>query len=127
AYIAIASTNGKFGGLRAADANFFASHGLTGIYAPGVAFQGPVFAGNITAFDSAAPVLVLGSAADVRITGGDLFQANGRAVEVSGIAQLKFAAGSDSHGNLIAAKANLARLEQDGVDVTDQIVVNPAP
>ena len=43
AVVAISSTNGKFGGLRAANASFFATKGLTGIYAPGIDFAGPVF------------------------------------------------------------------------------------
>lgn len=125
--IAILSTNGKFGGVRTANASYFNTKGTTGLYAPGVQFQGPVFVGDITAADDANPVLVLGSASDVRITGGDLLQTNGRAVAVSGITQLKFAPGSDSHGNLEAAQINRARLEQNGTDVTSQIVVNPTP
>ena len=88
-------------------------------------FEGPVFIGDVTAFDEATPVIQLGSVSDVRITGGDLLQDNGAAVEVSGIAQLKFTAGSDSHGRAIAAEANQATLMREGVDVTAQIVVNP--
>jgi hypothetical protein len=125
AFIAIDSSDGKFGGLRTANASYFATTGYTGVYAPGVQFTGPVFVGDIDASDTATPLLLLGSAANAQINGGDLLQANGRAVRVSGIAQLKFVAGSDSHGNLFAAKTNRARLEQDGVDVTAQIVVNP--
>ena len=126
AFIAISSTNGKFGGVRTANANYFATKGLTGLYAPGVAFQGPVYLGNVSAFDDATPVIVIGSATgNTWINGGDLVQDNGRAVQVSGLTQLHFKAGSDSHGNLLAAKANQARLEQNGTDVTAQIVVNP--
>ena len=127
AFIAITSTDGKFGGLRAANASFLAAKGLTGIYAPTVQFTGPVFVSDITASDAATPVLVLGSSADVRITGGDLLQANGRAVQVSGVAQLKFTPGSNSHGVGFNAQTNRARLEQNGADVTAQIVVNPPP
>ncbi len=125
AFIAIASANGKFGGVRTSNANYFASKGHTGVYAPGVTFEGPVFIGEVTAFDEATPVIQLGSAADVRITGGDLFQSDGAAVEVSGFAQLKFTAGGDSHGRAIEAKANQATLMNDGVDVTAKIVVGP--
>ena len=125
AYIAISSPTGKFGGVRTANAHYFASKGLTGIYAPGVAFTGPIFIGDITAFDTALPVVVTGSVSDARITGGDLLQDNGQPVEVSGIAQLKFVDGSTSHGELLPAQANQAVLEEDGVDVTEQIVVNP--
>jgi hypothetical protein len=125
AFIAIASTNGKFGGMRAANANFFAAKGLTGVYAPGVTFFGPVYVGDIVASADATPVLRLGSASNTRITGGDLLQDNGAAVQISGITQLVFAAGSDSHGNSLPAQRNRAVLTQGGVDVTAQVAVNP--
>lgn len=48
-------------------------------------------------------------------------------VQVSGITQLKFTAGSDSRGNLLGAKTNQAVLQQNGADVTAQIVVKPGP
>ena len=125
AFIAISSTNGRFGGIRASNASFLTIAGPVGIYAPGVTFTGPVYVGNITAADTATPMLRLGSASDVRITGGSLNQLNSRAVEVSGITQLRFTAGQDSHGNTLTAQANQARLVENGVDVTSRIVVNP--
>lgn len=127
AFIAIVSSDGKFGSVRTANANYFASQGFTGIYAPRVAFQGPVYIGDISAFDDATSVIQVGSASDVRITGGDLLQDNGAAVEVSGIAQLKFTSGSDSHGRTLPAQANKAKLISAGVDVTAEIVANPKP
>jgi hypothetical protein len=73
-------------------------------------------------------VLLLGSAdGDTLVTGGDLRQPNGQPVTVSGLTQLKFVDGTNSHGVLAPALANQARLQQDGADVTDQIVVNPTP
>lgn len=125
AFIAIASTNGKFGGVRTGNANYFAADGVTGIYAPGVAFHGPVYVGNITAHDAAMPVLKFGASGDVQITGGDLWQANGRPVEVGGLTRLQFSDGTDSHGNLILKKANRGVLMQDGQDVTAQVVSGP--
>jgi hypothetical protein len=127
AFVAISSANGKFGGLRTANGNYFATKGYTGVYALGVEFTGPVFVGDISAADNATPVLMIGSGADTRITGGDLLQSNSRAVQVSGLTQLKFAAGTNSHNVPQAAKQNAARLEQNGLDVTAQVVVNPAP
>lgn len=127
AFIAISTTNGKFGGLRAANTGFFGTRGMTGVYAPNVQFTGPVFVHNIDASADATPVLKIGSGGDVRITGGNLFQTNGRAVQVSGIAALQFTSGASSHGTLFSAQANQARLEQDGANVTARIVVNPAP
>lgn len=122
ASIAIQSTDGKFGGIRTANAGFRATSGLTGLYAPGVQFTGPVFINDLTAADDATPVLQLGAASDVRVTGGSLAQINGRGVRVSGFTTLAFADGTDSHGRLFAAQANQARLEQDGSDVTSLLV-----
>lgn len=122
ASIAIQSRDGKFGGIRTANAGFRATSGLTGLYAPGVQFTGPVFINDLTAADDATPVLQLGSALEVRVTGGNMAQLNGRAVRVSGLTTLAFADGTDSHGNLFRAQANQARLERDGLDVTSQIV-----
>ena len=48
-------------------------------------------------------------------------------VQVSEIMQLKFTAGSDCHGNLLGAKTNQTVLQQNGADVTAQIVVKPGP
>ncbi len=125
AFVAISSTNGKFGGLRTANASYFATKGFTGVYAPNVQFTGPVFVGDINASSAATPVLVIGSSSDTRITGGDLLQANSQPVQVAGLTQLKFTAGTDSGGNLLAAKNNQAVLKQNGTDVTATIVVNP--
>lgn len=127
AYVAILSRNGKFGGLRAANANFYNFGGIAGVYAPGVEFTGPVFVGDIGAQNDAIPVLVLGSASDVRITGGSLAQPDDRPLRVDGFSQLQFVNGSTSHDVLIPAQPNEARLERNGVDVTAQVVVNPAP
>lgn len=126
ARIAIISTNGKFGGVRAANANFYDVQGFTGIYAPGVTFQGPVFVGNIKAFSTASPGFVIGAALDeTRITGGDLAQPNGQPLAVAGLTQLKFTQGSDSRGNILPAKFNQGILRNNGANVTAQIVVNP--
>jgi hypothetical protein len=127
AFIAISSTNGKFGGLRASDANCIATKGLTGIYAPGVQFTGPVFISDINASAAAMPVFIIGSSSDTRITGGDLQQANGLPVKVSGLTQLKFTDGTKSSSAILPAQTNKAVLQQNGADVTAQIVVNPSP
>ena len=128
AFVAISSTNGKFGGLRTANASYFATQGFTGVYAPGVTFTGPVYVGDINASSSAIPVLLLGGATgNTWITGGTLTQTNGQPVRVSGITQLKFVAGTTSGGATLTAKANAAVLQQNGVNVTSQIVVNPSP
>jgi subtilisin family serine protease len=127
AYVAISSADGKFGGLRTSNASYFSTKGFTGVFAPGVEFTGPVFVGDIDAFDNATPVFILGGGSDVRVTGGNLKQTNNRAVQVNGITQLKFTAGTTSHNEPLPAQINQGRLEQNGVDVTAQIVVNPVP
>jgi hypothetical protein len=121
AFIAILSSNGKFGGLRAGNGNFWATRGYTGIYAPNVSFTGPVYVGEITATENATPVLLLGSASDVRITGGDLSQTNGQAVQVSGFTQLRFVDGMRSTGLLEPAQTCRAQLVENGNDVTTRV------
>lgn len=120
--ISVATTDGKFGGIRTGNAGYFRTVGLTGISAPGVAIQGPTFIGDITADATATGVMIFGSTTDVRITGGDLLQLNNRAVQVSGITRVNFTAGTKSSGATLPAQTNRARLEQDGVDVTTQLV-----
>lgn len=125
-YITIQSANGKFGGIRTANASYVAIQGVAGIRATGVQFTGPVYVGDINAADSATPMILLGLAGDVRITGGDLWQANNVAVQVSGISQLQFTDGMTSNGVLLPAQTDKSRLEQNGADVTSQVVVNPS-
>jgi len=127
ASISILSTNGKFGGVRTANTSYFNTKARTGIYAPGVQFLGPALIGDINAFGTATPVLLLGSVTDSQVDGGDLFQTNGQSVQVSGLTQLKFMAGTTSQGVILPAQANQGHLVQNGADVTSQIVVNPAP
>jgi len=122
AFIAIHSRNGSFGGVRAGNARFFASQGLTGIYAPEVMFVGPVFVGDVRAYDAATGVLMFGSSLAPQVNGGSLAQANGQPVRVSGLSRLRYVDGTDSHGNLIPAHANQAKFERDGRDVTAEIV-----
>lgn len=123
--ISILSANGKFGGLFTGNVGYSSSQGHTGLFAPGVAFMREVVIGDITASNDATPMILLGSASDVRIAGGNLAQLNQRAVQVSGFTQLRFVGGADSHYNLQPAQNNQGRLEQNGANVTSQVVVNP--
>jgi hypothetical protein len=125
--ISILSANGKFGGVRTANAFYFGASGMVGIYAPNVQFTGPVYVYEIHSDFTATSALLLGASTDVRITGGNLMQITNRAVQVSGITQLKFTDGTSAEGMLMAAQKNTARLQDHGVDVTDQVTVNPAP
>jgi hypothetical protein len=121
ALLTIASADGQFGGVRAANATFSRSTGMTGIYAPSVQFNAPVYVQDIVGVNGASSVMVLGSVVDARITGGDLSQDNGRPVEVSGMTRLQFTAGTSSHGAALPVQSNRARLMTNGVDVTAQV------
>ncbi|HVS51327.1 MAG TPA: immunoglobulin domain-containing protein [Opitutaceae bacterium] len=128
AFIAISSTNGQFGGVRAADTSFWNTKGYTGVYAPGVHFNGPVNIENINAkAPGVVPVLIInGADGGVRITGGDLSQDNGASVQVSGLGQLLFTAGATSGNVSLPAQTNRGHLvDASGNDVTTQIVASP--
>jgi hypothetical protein len=62
----------------------------------------------------------------VKVTGGDLWQGNNKPVQVNGFAQINFVDGTNSHGILLPAQYDSSRLEENGVDVTSRVVVNPA-
>jgi uncharacterized delta-60 repeat protein len=123
AYLAIQSANGKFGGMRLGNAGFFATRGFTGVFAPGVEFTDVVTIGDIDARDAAVPVLILGSAAEVKITGGDLQQSNNRSVQFTGATRVRLVAGTKSSGDELPVQPNRACLERDGDDVTTQVVI----
>jgi autotransporter-associated beta strand protein len=122
AFVGVAATEGKFGGLRTGNVSYVDTVGRTGVYAPGVAFAGPVYVGDIHAADDARGVLVAEAVADARITGGDLWQPNAAPVEVDGLTTLRFTAGETSHGEGQPAQANRAVLMRHGADVTDDLV-----
>lgn len=122
AFVAIASRNGRFGGLRAANASFFATRGITGLYAPGVEFTGPIFVYNIAASDAATPAFITGAVADARVTGGDLFQPNARAVQIDALIGIRFTEGTDSHSRPLPAQTYRATFQRNGVDVTADVI-----
>jgi hypothetical protein len=117
AYIVILSPTGKFGGIRAGNAHFFAASGLTGICAPGVEFTRPIYIGDISAAGTASPMFLTGSARDAYVTGGSLFQLNAQPVNVSGLTSLRFSAGVTSHGEALEAQNSRARFVQNGADL----------
>lgn len=121
ARLTITSEDGNFGGVRTGNASYLDTTGWTGVYAPDVTFGGPVYVGNISASADASAVLVLKSATDVRVTGGDLRQENRSDVEVAGFDRLQFTAGTSSHGDVVPPQPNRGRLVRDGVDVTQTV------
>lgn len=132
ALINILSNNGQFGGVRCANAQFFAAAGLTGVNLPSVNVVGPVNLYDIAANDNATPVILTGTVGAVTvagggvgITGGDMLQNNNSAVRVGDVQKIAMLAGVNSHNGALPAQTNRAVYTRNGVDVTSQLVINP--
>lgn len=126
ALISISSPTGTFGGVRAAGAEFGRDSGLTGIYAPGVAFSGPLYVHNIAALSTAVPVLITGAVSgNVLVTGGDMSQPNAKAVLIDGITRITMSAGTDSHNRPYIAQVNRGVFQRSGQNVTSTTVGGP--
>jgi len=126
ALVNFTSTSGQFGGVRIGNASFFAVSGNTGIFAPGVNFAGPMNLYDIDARENAFPKLVTGTVGtNILITGGNLLQTNGRAIEFGNAAIVRMNPGTRSDGTFLPAQVNLGRLERNGVDVTASVIVGP--
>ena len=128
ALVNIISPTGQFAGVRVGNVSFFGTSGNVGLYAPGVNFAGPLNLYDIDARDNAYPKLLTGTVGtNILITGGNLFQTNGRAIEIGGATAIKMNPGQRSDGFLMSAQANQGRLERNGVDVTSSVIIPPAP
>lgn len=126
ALVALASTNGRFGGLRAGGAECSRDAGLVGVWAPGVAFEGPLYLRNVMALSTATPALLTGAiGGETRVTGGDLYQPNGQTIQIDGITRVRMTAGTDSHHRVAPAQTNRGVLVRNGQDVTSETVQNP--
>jgi hypothetical protein len=131
ARLVIQSPTGQFAGLFIGNGAFNDLAGDTGIYAPGVSFSFHIRVRDISAFDNARPVLLLGGTPNpengLRILGGDLEQPNARPIEISGVGRVMMSAGTDSHNRFEPAQTNKGRLVTNGTDVTATLIVNPSP
>jgi len=128
ALVNIISPTGQFAGVRVGNVSFFGSSGNVGLYAPGVNIAGPLNLYDIDAHDNASPKLVTGTVGtNILITGGNLLQSNGRAIEIGGATAIKMNPGQRSDGFLMSAQANQGRLERNGVDVTSSVIIPPTP
>lgn len=127
ALLNVASSNGRFGGIRMANTEFFAARGLTGVNAPGVSIATVVNVHNIDAHDDATPVLFTGTigAGRIGITGGAMKQTNQRAIQVGDAPAIHMLAGETSHKVPQPPQANQGVYERNGVNVTATLVVNP--
>jgi hypothetical protein len=136
ALIRIASPTNRFGGLRAANAAFWATTGETGVDAQGVQFAGPVNLHTISAREQATPVLRTGAIASrvingsafenaVLIAGSDMAQTNQAPIQLGEAAVIYMGAGADSHGRAQPAAANRGVYQRNGQDVTAAVVHGP--
>ncbi len=128
ALLSITSTTGQFAGVRIGNVSFYGVSGNVGVYAPGVNFAGPFNMYDIDAWDNASPKLLTGTiGTNILITGGNLLQTNGRAIEIGGVTGVKMNPGMRSDGLLLPAQANQGRLERNGTDVTSAVIIPPTP
>lgn len=137
ALVTIASTNGKFGGVRMAGAALSRSAGRTGLDAAGIEFTGRVLLHDLMATGTATPVLLTGAVgtaeADpnfrgkLNVAGSNLAQPNGQPVQVGGLEKVRFIANRNSHHVLLPAQNNAATFTRAGADVTAAVVENPTP
>jgi hypothetical protein len=111
--------------LRLGNTRLMATRGITGVYAPGVTFTGDITLGDVVAADAAKPVFVVGAVDRLKITGGDLWQPNQAGLEIGGVAHVEFVNGTTSHGELLPAQPNRTRFLENGVDVTERVLVAP--
>jgi len=129
AVVSISSPTNRFGSVRMANTSFVGTSGVVGLYAPNVRFGGPVFLQNVTASDSAFPMIVTGvidGTGEVLIAGGNLSQPNGRAVAIGALSKIRMGAGSTSHGAAnLPARANAGVIERDGTNVTSSVIIGP--
>ena len=126
--VALASPVGRFGGVRTANVEYFGAAGLTGLYAPDLQFTGPVYVHNVSASDTAAPVLLtgpIGAPTRVGITGGDLLQPNAAAIAFGDAEGVSMLAGTTSHSVLQPAQANQGTFQRFGQPVESGFVQGP--
>lgn len=136
ARVIISSPTQRFGGLRAANAEFWAATGDTGLSAPGVRFSGPVNVHNLSARDQAVPVLLTGPI-DPRVVdnqtldgcllvaGGDMAQANAAPIRLGGATTVLFYRGEDAHGLALPAQPSRGVFRRNEQDVTALVVRSP--
>lgn len=119
-----------FGSIRTGNVHFFATQGNTGIYVPDVQLQTAVIVGDISAYDDATPMLWFGTSSQfgsVVVAGGDLEQPNGRPIQIRGFQAILMKEGTTSPGVYLPTQGNLGRIERDGSDVTNAVVLYPVP
>ena len=121
ASVAIVSST-SFGGIRCANAVFKNTKGFPGILAPNVSIESTLIIGDIDARGAGSPTLIIGKDSPLRassgaiiISGGDLFQSNGRGIVVAGktpgFQSIRSTDGLKSDGTSLVARAISANFE----------------
>ncbi len=114
---AVGVVGDSLGGIHMGNGRFSASLGFAGFYAPGVmtVAQQPLVLHDIDATGTAQPYLYCGSGARIqfRIAGGDLAQGGGDPITVSGLSEVRMAAGQSSAGIAAPAQNCAAELRDD--------------
>jgi hypothetical protein len=111
--IGLQSVDGRFGGIRAADTEFWGTKGWIGINATRVKIVGPVRLMNLSARDAAEPMLRMDDGATVEIAGGDLQQENEKPVHLDGQIQVTPISGATSDGTALPAQSLRATFRND--------------
>jgi len=116
-----------FGGINAGNAVFTGSSGVVGISAANVQVQSAVKIADLDATGTANPTLIFGTASqfgDILVTGGDLIQTNGKAINDTGSYHygIQLVAGTTSSGAADAAENSYSQLTfTDYNPVTSQL------
>src|SRR5690606_30285568 len=95
-----------FGSISCGNTHFFSTTGHTGLFAPDIDFRAHLRIHDITAADTAVPVLLSGSVVEIGITGGSLEQFNGAALQVGDAGAIRMMDGGTSHGALLPRQTN---------------------
>lgn len=80
-----------------------------------------VVIGELDAENTAVPSLLFGHAREVVFSGSRMLQANGQAVQVTGISTVETFFGADANGKVLAMQRPEAKFVDNGVDVTDKL------
>ncbi len=120
--LGVHSSAGRVNGLRLGNARFEASSGATGLWAQGIRAD-TVFLSDIAAFTSAVPVLATSLETEIGITGGSLLQPNGQPIVVDGVKGIRLREGAASTGQRVGPKVLQGRLERNGVDVSNILLL----
>jgi CubicO group peptidase (beta-lactamase class C family) len=97
-----------------------ASLDTSGVVAAGTSVDA-IVVGELDAENTAVPSLLFAHAREVVFSGSRMLQANGKAVQVTGISAVETFFGADANGKVLAMQRPEARFVDDGVDITNKL------